>query len=559
MKRYSITSLLSALFAAILIPLGLSVVLLIAQLQNGERKALETRMLRDVKSVVQAVEPVIAEMLSTLSLVTSTQELEAGDFRTFHARTQFALRETGNFIIVVDAEGRQLLNTRVPYGEHRGFIADLGGLQRVLETAKPQISSVFFGHTAQKWVFNVMKPLPKRNTTPARAVITTKNAEDLGPALSVLNLPERWQAVVIAADGKVVISSDQNRNSTGEPLRLPEGASLQDIEGDSGTRNVTNADGRQLLAFARIDGTDWRGVIWGPVATAQESILKTWYTLIIGGLVFMALSMLSLYFISRQLTRGVAGIVDMARRLGEGTVVSPVTSRIIEFDIVAKALADASFDRSKREDTLTFVMRELAHRTKNLIAVIISMVRQTAKGSDSVGAMSQALTNRMMGLGHSIDLLTAKDWGGVPLSELLSRQLSAFGKIDKSVFLNGPEVLLRAEAVQHLGMALHELATNAVKYGGLSKPGGRLFIDWEILPGDEQEMLLLSWKERGGPLAEAPAKRGFGTTIIERHTAAAFRGKTELDYSADGFNWTLTAPLAQLIDPDLLVDEAASL
>jgi len=159
--------------------------------------------------------------------------------------------------------------------------------------------------------------------------------------------------------------------------------------------------------------------------------------------------------------------------------------------------------------------------------------------------MIEAITNRILGLGQSIDLLTQKDWHNVPLAELLKQQTSSFGK---AVKIDGPQVLLRAEAVQHLGMAIHELGTNAVKYGALSTKSGKVEITWNTLSDENGEHLVLEWKETGGPPATPPARAGFGTQILDRFLATSLNGKTALSYTKVGFLWSLTAPLQQLTD-----------
>jgi two-component sensor histidine kinase len=105
------------------------------------------------------------------------------------------------------------------------------------------------------------------------------------------------------------------------------------------------------------------------------------------------------------------------------------------------------------------------------------------------------------------------------------------------------------EAVQNLGLILHELATNSVKYGALSSPGGRVLVDWSDMDDDgdgKPETLRLRWLESGGPLVVKPSRTGFGTTIIERHASSAFAGKVHVEFREDGLRWTLTAPRSTL-------------
>ncbi len=548
MKRISIGTLLSLLILAIALPVALFIVILISQLQASERSALERRTLRDAVSIAQAVRPVIDQMTSTLRLVSATAELRNGDMPGFHARTQAALAGVETYIIVVDETGQQLLNTRVPYGTPLGKTSDLDGLERALASGNRYVSNVFFGHTSGAWVFNVMTPLPAYPNSAARAVITTRNAGELAPALDRLSLPDGWKAAIVDRAGNIILSSDEALLKPGEIVPLPNGTTVDDIAGETGTQQITDRNANyDLVGFSTIGDTGWKTMVWGSIDEAQGSILQTWRMLIFFGLIFALISGLALYFFSRTLTKAVQNISDMAHRVGEGEIVSPATSRIVEFDSVAKALSDASFDRNEREETITTVMRELSHRTKNLISVVLSMVRQSARRAQDSKVMIDTLINRILGLGQSIDLLTARDWGSVPLRDLLARQLGSFGTVDGNVRLEGPRINLKPEAVQHLGMGFHELATNAVKYGGLSVPAGQLVVVWDIVETDGVERIELTWTESGGPSVVAPTTNGFGTQILDRVVPAALKGTCTLDYAPKGLVWTLNAPLDRLV------------
>lgn len=136
------------------------------------------------------------------------------------------------------------------------------------------------------------------------------------------------------------------------------------------------------------------------------------------------------------------------------------------------------------------------------------------------------------------------------LPELVKKQLTYFGTLDRNIHIAGEDIQLRPQAVQGLGMAIHELATNASKYGALSVPGGQINIIWEIIGDGDNAQLKLIWRECGGPIAVEPLKKGFGSQILEKHTASALRGQNTLDYDAEGLVWTLTAPMSAVAVKD---------
>jgi two-component sensor histidine kinase len=240
----------------------------------------------------------------------------------------------------------------------------------------------------------------------------------------------------------------------------------------------------------------------------------------------------------------------MAERIGRGEIVSPERTKIVEANQVAIALSNASFDRAEAEERIHFILQELVHRTKNILSLVQAMMRQLARGTDDVEEFQRAVSGRLAGLAQSIEALAKQQWGGIPLASLVDLQLTTVvGSIDR-VTRQGPELLVNANAVQNLGLVFHELATNSVKYGALSVLEGRLRIEWEILePSEEHEdrQLRLRWIEEHGPPVKPPTRRGFGSTVIERHAASAFVGKVSIDFEETGLRWTLVAPLSAFV------------
>jgi PAS domain S-box-containing protein len=199
--------------------------------------------------------------------------------------------------------------------------------------------------------------------------------------------------------------------------------------------------------------------------------------------------------------------------------------------------------RKQHEERLNFLMGELAHRSKNLLAVLQSAVRQIGAEARSVTEFRDAVDARITAIAASHDSLARRAYSGAPLAEIIRAQLSAFVRVDPRVQLHGPDVELGAAAAQSLGLALHELATNACKYGALSSQEGRLTIEWAVTPG---ERLRVVWTERGGPPVEPPTRRGFGRRVIEQMVSAALSAQVELRFDPEGLVWTLEAPLTAL-------------
>jgi len=201
--------------------------------------------------------------------------------------------------------------------------------------------------------------------------------------------------------------------------------------------------------------------------------------------------------------------------------------------------------RERREDHIRALLRELAHRSKNLLAVVLAIAQQTAPRSHSVDDYVARLAARVRGLALTHDLIADENWRGVTLNDLAARQLEPFvGEDPTRVECEGPPVMLNPVAAQNVGLALHELATNAVKYGALSMPRGTIRVVWRHNP----PRLHLAWTERDGPpTPRTPLQKGFGHVVLARLTSEALDGEAVLAFNPEGFSWKLDIPTRHIL------------
>lgn len=204
----------------------------------------------------------------------------------------------------------------------------------------------------------------------------------------------------------------------------------------------------------------------------------------------------------------------------------------------------------EREQRVNLLMREMAHRSKNILAVTQAIARQSLVQADSLEDFGQRFSARLQSLAESHDLLTQVEWAGTPLDDLVRSQLGHYLDGTSQIAIEGPDLCLGPVAVPYLGLALHELSTNAAKHGALSVPEGRVTIRWGIAGDVERgERLWLRWAETDGPPVVPPTRRGFGTDITRRLVARALRGTVTFEFAATGVIWHLDAPAANLVDP----------
>jgi PAS domain S-box-containing protein len=202
----------------------------------------------------------------------------------------------------------------------------------------------------------------------------------------------------------------------------------------------------------------------------------------------------------------------------------------------------------EHERHLNFVMRELSHRSKNLLAVVQAMARQTMQHSGGFEDFEGRFMGRLHGLARSHDVLVRQDWTGATIRDLVNAQLAPFVREDgASVELQGENLILKPDAVQNLGFALFELGTNAVKYGALAAPAGKITIRWDMVESGGRKHVRFVWRETGGPPVTQPLRKGFGAMVIERFIAVTFGGHVESLFLPEGFCWTLEIPAEHLL------------
>jgi two-component sensor histidine kinase/PAS domain-containing protein len=200
-------------------------------------------------------------------------------------------------------------------------------------------------------------------------------------------------------------------------------------------------------------------------------------------------------------------------------------------------------ERKAAEAHQRFLLQELSHRSKNLLSIVQAVADQTLRNCNDLKEFQKRFDGRLRGLAASNTLLASGDWRGSSLNELVELQLAPFIDLPSTrIEIHGPRVALTAEAAQAIGLALHELATNAVKHGALSVPDGKLSISWKADKADGASGLHLNWCERGGPSVTAPKRTGFGHVVIKRMIEQAVRGTVELKFAREGLQWSLQAP-----------------
>jgi PAS domain S-box-containing protein len=224
--------------------------------------------------------------------------------------------------------------------------------------------------------------------------------------------------------------------------------------------------------------------------------------------------------------------------------VSPVLDE--SGDVVQYFASFVDLTKQKQEQAQsTMMINELNHRVKNTLSTVQSIVWQALRKDSGPEVMRQYIESRLLALSRSHDLLTRENWEGAGLLDLVNEALEPFGVANgrtERFAVAGKNIRIPPNAILALGIAFHELATNAVKYGAFSNEAGSIRIAWTIEPTPEGNRLILQWQEKDGPPVTPPSRRGFGSRVIERGLAHELGGRVQLDFRTGGVVCTIDIP-----------------
>ena len=222
--------------------------------------------------------------------------------------------------------------------------------------------------------------------------------------------------------------------------------------------------------------------------------------------------------------------------------ISPVMDTAGKVVGASKIARDIS-ERKQAQARQELLTHEIQHRTKNLFAVVLAIVSRSFAGKLTVKDAEAAVVARLRSLAQTHDLLIDRDWQGADLAEVVRSEVSPYGD---RVHVNGPHLILTAKAAQNFALAVHELATNAAKYGALSNATGRVQISWSSMVSNGSNLFTFRWHELGGPPVLPPTQKGFGSAVLEQVMADHFEVSPRIDFAAAGISYELSGPLDAL-------------
>jgi two-component sensor histidine kinase len=503
-----------------------------------ERDAALDRVRTLADAISATVDRELTGRFETLQALAASRHLRDGNLDQFADMARAASSVAPGDFELADRSGQQLINTRAePNSISRLPAPD--AIQYVFEHAKPHASDLVDENGVGQYRFTLRIPVQVDGQTKYAFGYAPRTPKVLA-VLQESSLPSEWFAAVLDRTGRIIARSSRHEEFAGK-LASPE--FLAKLSGSRGLMESVDLEGRQTVtAYRRSELSEWISAVWVPKTVLQERANMAAAAIGTLTLVTLLLSLGAGYVVSRAIRRPTRQLIKSAEDLKRGRIVRFEPTIMREANFVGDALAEASRD-------VQLYMREISHRSKNLLAVVQSISRQTQRGSADLKTFSQRFDDRLQSLARSHDLLVDRNWSGVLVQDLVSAQLASFlDPGDSRVSLSGPSILLNPAASQHIGLAIHELATNASKYGALSVPEGRVRIEWnEDMNGDRTRRFRMTWRETAGPPVTQTNRKGFGRFVIEDAVARGLSGTAQIRWDETGLFWILDAPSSFLV------------
>ena len=501
-----------------------------------EQAEIERRVIQVAEDLADDIDRELDRATVTLETLAVSPSLDRGDFQAFHAQAVRALKRTKAAIVLIDHTYQQLVDTLKEYGAPLPATADPETAQRVFDTKQRQVSNLFKGSVSGRPVFNVEVPVFDGDAV-RYVLIMSFQAAHIADLLKAARLDPPWVTGVTDNKGIILARSERHEDFVGKPLPAQ---LLEQSRAAHGVFRGTSVAGQDILrATVRSEIAGWLVSATIPVAYAEAPRKRgqLFATVMIG--TALALGALLAYVFGGFMSRPLTAVTAAAADVGAGREVGSLRSPLVEANMLTATLSTASLELKRRQEHAEFLMRELAHRAKNQLAVVKGMALQTARQSSSVDQFVAQFGQRIQGLAESQDLMVRQNWQGAWLGDLVRAHLDLFA-VGKRAKIEGPPIFLNSNAVQNIGFALHELGTNASKHGALSSPDGRVLVRWRG-PGDDGR-IHLEWIELGGPSVQAPMRKGFGHLVLTELVAGALQGTSKLDFPQDGICWSLDIP-----------------
>ena len=492
----SLRARLSILVAASVLPLGIIAIATAYLLYSTERQSAEERLAQLARSISASVDTELRAVVASAQVLALSDLLAREDFAAFRLKAlDTVVHLNAANVVVLDPSGAQKMNTLLPADAplptSLRSASVIAAHNAVMETGTPQLVDIFIGVILKRPTIGIFVPVREEGKVVYDLAVTIYTSR-LSDVIRQQDLPEEWTVALFDATGTVAARNRDADKFVGHKASATLSSALQ--AGREQLLTSKTFDGVQVLtAVAPLGTRGWNVAVGVPDSTVSGSLV---------------LAMLVL-FGAIAVTIGIGAFASS--RLATGVLV-----------------------REKHRDLL---INELNHRVKNTLVLVQSLAAQTLKRAPSLAAGIAALEGRILALSRAHDVLTRENWESTSLRSVVRSALQPFGE-ERRIESDGPAVRLRPKAALAVGLVVHELATNAVKYGALSQPNGRVHVHWTADAG----RLTLNWQESGVAISDAEPRSGFGSVLMSG-LIGDLGGSIESQFGASGLSCRIEFPL----------------
>jgi two-component sensor histidine kinase len=526
---------------SLLAPTVVFMALLIGAQYQASRRLFEDQLIATTRILGVSAERELEHSRGVLAGLALSPALQAGDFAAFDAQARAASRQGQGWIVLLGEDQRQIVNTLVPPGRP---LAQGGFPQAAwaeLRAGRGRVSGLTPGALLKRPIIAVDRPILIKGRL---FVLSYIQEPAVFQSIFVPNLlPRSWIGVILDQNHRIIARSVAPEHSLGlrgtedvrqAILRRPEGILL--------SRSLEGAP--TVLGYSRSPDTGWAFLIAAPRRELQWAALRSVWTAAAGVSLLLVAGLLSARWFAQPISRDIAALASQAGALGRrrpqvelGGAFAETAQVRAALSAAAEALALRETEQGEAHARQRTLINELNHRVKNTLATVQSLARQSFAGAAARQDV-RAFEERLIALSQAHDLLTANAWSGADLRGVAAQTLAPYGE---RATWSGPTLALGPQAAVSLSLVLHEMATNAAKYGAFSSDG-RVELDWRL--STEGDRVILTWSERDGPPVERPTAPGFGSRLIRQTVERELGGVFTPDFRRAGLHCVFDLPLS---------------
>lgn len=544
------------LVVAVLLPVLTLAFYLMAETAETAKRTEERKISSVADALRNTMDQMLVAQLRTAWAVASSQNLQTGELATLAITAKRVAMNAGGHIILSDEAGRQIVDTRTlePQVLETGTVtphadAIAGG---------GSIGNLGSGVVDGELLYAVTVPVLVGSEEKYRLSYVPEKSGGLR-LFDQLYLPDGWFAAVMDGDDRIVVRSQRHNEFLGQKI---EDHHREIMRGQPDYAETIDKEGRPVAVSARRSSiSGWSVVVGVPLVALQTPVQQVRQKFALLALVALTLSLIAAYVGGRFLQAPTEALAKAAEKLGKAEEIDAPEFFMREANQIAVAMRCAQGQIKKREadllrseDHLRLVMREMSHRAMNLLSVIQALSKQTVAHSTSLPDFQERFAGRLAGLAQSHRLLIEADWTAVDIGDLARHQLGAFGQERaERVGLRGAPFSLDASVAQNIGMAFHELATNAIKHGALASEDGHIVLSWALETAPDREpVLVVKWEEFSPTITDTKQKAGFGSVLLDQAVAAQCGGSSRTEWHEGRMVWELRVPPenVQVSQPD---------